>query len=182
LCQLDELKLSPDENLLDLDSVLSKSFHDIFSLDKSSSDSTPTNSLSESNGFKHYCDIKSRDAFKDLTKTPTSSSRDKSSEEKDFICTNSMNSVTQVEDSHSQKVKSGSSGMDEIERNGFTDEAGSGGSKTSVKERSEADDRGSKIITGGSNRSASQKTKSTLCQQLLKKELQRSYTSVSIIG
>lgn len=54
LSQLNDLKLSPDENLADLDSVLSRSFHDILCLDKSSSDSTPTNSLINSNGFQQY--------------------------------------------------------------------------------------------------------------------------------
>uniref|UniRef100_K1PH18 Atos-like conserved domain-containing protein n=1 Tax=Magallana gigas TaxID=29159 RepID=K1PH18_MAGGI len=54
LSQLNDLKLSPDENLADLDSVLSRSFHDILCLDKSSSDSTPTNSLLNSNGFQQY--------------------------------------------------------------------------------------------------------------------------------
>lgn len=54
LSQLNDLKLSPDENLADLDSVLSRSFHDILCLDKSSSDSTPTNSLMNSNGFQQF--------------------------------------------------------------------------------------------------------------------------------
>ncbi|XP_048756858.2 atos homolog protein A-like [Ostrea edulis] len=182
LCQLDELKLSPDENLSDLDSVLSKSFHDIFSLDKSSSDSTPTNSLSESNGFKHYCDIKSRDVFKDLTKSSTNSSTCKSSNNQDLmICTNSVTEVNAPDSQNYDRIKLGGSGRGEIERNGFKeDETDSGGSRRSMWERNEVGEEGSKIIAGASNRSGSQKTKSSLCQQLLKKELQRSYTSDSV--
>ena len=63
LSQLNELRLSPEENLSDLDSVLSKSFHDILSLDKSSSDSTPTNSLSDSNGFLQVNSLSDSNGF-----------------------------------------------------------------------------------------------------------------------
>ncbi|XP_062613403.1 atos homolog protein A-like isoform X2 [Saccostrea cucullata] len=163
LCQLDELRLSPDENLSDLDAVLSKSFHDILSLDKSSSDSTPTNSLSESNGFKHFCDT---DLHINSDRSVTISFPSKHSTDQDKAVPES--SVNQKCDGemNSRKTKPGKSRRSETEENGFIEDgSNSGGSKRSGD------------LEEGSNRSGSQKNKSSLCKQLLRKELQRSYNS-----
>ncbi|XP_061170440.1 atos homolog protein A-like [Saccostrea echinata] len=163
LCQLDELKLSPDENLSDLDAVLSKSFHDILSLDKSSSDSTPTNSLSESNGFKHYCDT---DVGINSDRNVTISSPSKCSMDQDIATlANTVNNKCDGE-IDSRKTKPVKSASSEAERNGFIE----GGSNSGgCKRRGDLED--------GSNRGGSQKNKSSLCKLLLRKELQRSYNN-----
>lgn len=54
LSQLNDLKFLFDENLVDLDFVLSRLFYDILCLDKLFNDSIFINSLMNLNGFQQY--------------------------------------------------------------------------------------------------------------------------------
>lgn len=56
LSQLNDLKFLFDENLVDLDFVLSRLFYDILCLDKFFSDFIFINSLINFNGFQYYCE------------------------------------------------------------------------------------------------------------------------------